>query len=180
MLGIEVDLRDFGAEIVLAHDPFLGGELFSVFLENYRHAFIILNIKSERIEFRVLELLRHYDITEYFFLDCSFPMVITLGGQGEKRIALRYSEYESLESIRIMSGKISWVWVDCFTRMPMTRCEFEELKQMGLKICLVSPELQSQPEKLEEHIDYLRSNNMHPDMVCSKLYNLEKWQAIFN
>lgn len=179
-LGIEVDLRDFGDQIVLAHDPFVGGELFADFLRAYRHAFIILNVKSERVEFRVLELLRQHGVEDYFFLDCSFPMVITLARQGETRIALRYSEYESLESIRLMQDRISWVWVDCFSRMPLSRADFDEIKRMGLKVCLVSPELQGQADKIDEHISDLRSRNIQPDMVCSKIYNLQKWQEIFN
>ena len=179
-LGIEVDLRDVGDQIVLAHDPFVGGELFADFLRAYRHAFIILNVKSERVEFRVLELLRQHGVEDYFFLDCSFPMVITLARQGETRIALRYSEYESLESIRLMQDRISWVWVDCFSRMPLSRADFDEIKRMGLKVCLVSPELQGQADKIDEHISDLRSRNIQPDMVCSKIYNLQKWQEIFN
>ena len=56
--GVELDLRDFAGNLVLQHNPFLKGEKFGEFLKKYKHNFIILNIKSERIEFRVLKLLR--------------------------------------------------------------------------------------------------------------------------
>ena len=79
-----------------------------------------------------------------------------------------------------MQDRISWVWVDCFSRMPLSRADFDEIKRMGLKVCLVSPELQGQADKIDEHISDLRSRNIQPDMVCSKIYNLQKWQEIFN
>ena len=70
--GIEIDLRDnLNGDIYISHDPFKSGENFDEFLKYYRHSFIILNIKSERIEYKVLELLKKYNITNYFFLDSS-------------------------------------------------------------------------------------------------------------
>ena len=56
---------------------------------------MILNIKSERIEYKVLNLLQKYNINNYFFLDSSFPMIYQLSEEGEKNIAVRYSEFES-------------------------------------------------------------------------------------
>ena len=178
--GIEIDLRDAGDDIVLAHDPFCVGERFADFLDSYRHRFIILNIKSERIEWRVLELLKQHSIEDYFFLDCSFPMIYQLSLKGETRVAMRYSEFEGLESIRLACKKISWVWVDCFTQTPLTRATYTEIKEMGLKVCLVSPELQGQPENVALHIAYFQSEQICPDMVCSKLHHLTQWQTLFN
>ena len=81
--GIEIDLRDnINGTIYLAHDPFVSGVLFDDFLQYYNNSFIILNIKSERIEYKVLELLQKYNIKEYFFLDSSFPMIYKLSQEG--------------------------------------------------------------------------------------------------
>ena len=178
--GIEVDLRDAGNEIVLSHDPFCVGESFADFLNGYHHRFIILNIKSERIEWRVLELLKKHGIGDFFFLDCSFPMIHLLSLKGETRVAMRYSEFEGLDSIRLARNKISWIWVDCFTHTPLTFATYAEIKAMNLKVCLVSPELQGQPEKVAAHIAYFQSEQIRPDMVCSKLHYLEQWQLLFN
>lgn len=179
--GIEIDLRDAtDGNIIVSHDPFIGGERFVDLLSAYRHRFIILNIKSERIEWRVLETLAAFGIKDYFFLDSSFPMIHQLSLRGENQIAMRYSEFEGLDSIRLSRSKISWVWVDCFTRTPLTREAHAEIMALGLKVCLVSPELQGQPEKIDDHIAYFESQGIRPDMVCSKLKNLEKWQKIFS
>ena len=71
---------------------------FEEYLKHYDHGTMILNIKSERIEFRVLELLKKYKVEKYFFLDSSFPMIYLLSEQGEKNIALRFSEFEGLDT----------------------------------------------------------------------------------
>ena len=177
MYGIEVDLRDnLNGEIYLAHDPFIQGELLDDFLHYYNHAFIILNIKSERIEYKILELLKKYTITNYFFLDSSFPMIYKLSSEGNKNIALRFSEYEGLDTILNMKGKVDWVWVDCFTKNPLTNEIYTTLKKEGFKLCFVSPELQNQSEKIKEYKDSFIQENIVMDMICTKSYNIEQWQ----
>ena len=143
--GIEVDLRDnLNGYIYLAHDPFVKGELFDEYLKYYKHALIILNIKSERIEYKILELLKKYNINNYFFLDSSFPMIYQLSMKGERNIAIRYSEYESIDSVLKMKDKVEWVWIDCFTKNPLNKETYKILKAAGYKLCYVSPELQKQ------------------------------------
>lgn len=176
-IGIEIDLRDnLVGEIYIAHDPFVPGELFEDFLKAYKLGFIILNIKSERIEYKVLELLKKYRISRYFFLDSSFPMIYKLSGEGERNIAIRYSEFEGLDTVLSMKGRVEWVWVDCFTKNPLTSEIYHILKDAGFKLCFVSPELQNQGEKLIEYRDYFIKYNIKLDMICTKIYNIEKWE----
>ena len=176
--GIEVDLRDnLQGEIFLAHDPFVEGELFDDFLKVYNHSFIILNIKSERIEYKTLELLQKYNITNYFFLDSSFPMIYKMSNEGETNIAVRFSEFEGLDTVLSMKCKVDWVWVDCFTRNPLTFKNFELLKAAGFKLCFVSPELQNQPQKIEVYRDFFIKENIQFDMICTKSYNIQKWSS---
>jgi NDP-sugar pyrophosphorylase family protein len=175
--GIEVDLRDdLDGEIYLAHDPFIKGELFFNFLKYYNHKFIILNIKSERIEYKVLELLQKYDITEYFFLDSSFPMIYKLSNEGEKNMAVRYSEFECLNTVLNMKGKTDWVWIDCFTKNPLNKSIYTILKNAGFKLCFVSPELQNQKEKIKQYKEYFKRENIELDMICTKSYNIDQWE----
>lgn len=173
--GVEVDLRDQAGELILSHDPFSLGEPFEDYLKFYAHGTMILNIKSERIEERVLSLLRRYDIRQYFFLDSSFPMIVQLSRQGERRIALRYSEYEGLDTLRNMAGKVEWVWVDCFTRFPLDTSTALELRAMGYKLCLVSPELQGRPEDIRFFREMCLRNSIRFDAICTKMRFLKDW-----
>lgn len=177
-IGVEVDLRDYNENIYMQHDPYVKptAERFDEFLKSYRHRFIILNIKSERIEWKVLELLKMYEIEDYFFLDSSFPMIYNLSMKhGNSKIAMRYSEFESFDSVLNMSNHINWVWVDCFTKFPLTHSQYIKLCDRGIKICVVSPELQGQEIKLTEYKKYMKDNQIVPDMICTKHYNISTW-----
>ena len=173
--GVELDLRDFGDRLILQHDPFKDGLDFEEYLKNYRHGTMILNIKSERIEHKVLELVKKYGVNKYFFLDSSFPMIYQLSKNGEKNIALRFSEFEGIDTILAMTGKVEWVWVDCFTKLNFTAEDSKLLKKKGFKFCLVSPELQGQYEKISEYKQYLKSNEIQFDAICTKNINIELW-----
>jgi len=175
--GVELDLRDFGDKVILQHDPFKDGEDFEEYLKYYNHGTIILNIKSERIEHKVLEVIQKYNIKNYFFLDSSFPMIYLLSKNGEKNIALRFSEFEGIDTILKMSGKVKWIWVDCFTELPITAENYTLLKAHGFKFCLVSPELQGQNEKLEIMKVFLKEEGIIFDAVCTKIHNIAKWKG---
>jgi len=174
--GVEIDLRDnVDGTIYINHDPFILGENFEDYLKEYNHGTMILNIKSERIELKILELLKKYNIKNYFFLDSSFPMIKLLSDKGEKNIALRYSEYEGLDTLEKMQGKVNWVWVDCFTMLPINNEIYRKIKDMGYKFCLVSPELQGQPERLKLYAKQIEGEKIKFDAICTKEYNINKW-----
>ncbi len=174
--GVEIDLRDnIDGTIYINHDPFILGENFEDYLKEYNHGTMILNIKSERIELKILELLKKYNIKNYFFLDSSFPMIKLLSDKGEKNIALRYSEYEGLDTLEEMQGKVDWVWVDCFNKLPIDNEIYKKIRNMGYKLCLVSPELQGQPERLKLYAKQIEGEKIKFDAICTKEYNINKW-----
>ncbi len=176
--GIEVDIRDGkDGKLILQHDPFKDGEDLDEFLGHYTHKLIILNIKSERIEIPILELLKKHGITSYFFLDSSFPMIIHLLTHfQESNTAIRFSEYEGLDTILALKGKVKWVWVDCFTKLPLTPDTFSRLKEAGFQLCLVSPELQGRPNDIVVYRDYLNQNRLQIDAICTKMHNIPIWK----
>ncbi|GAA3957797.1 hypothetical protein [Allohahella marinimesophila] len=177
--GVELDLRDCEKMLHLSHDPFTIGESFDEYARAYDHGTMILNIKSERIELRAIELIKRHKIQKYFFLDSSFPMLKLLSDLGENNLAVRFSEYEGMDTLRAMRGRARWVWVDCFSRLPLTDIIYQELKDLNYNICIVSPELQGQDEKLEDYAAYMRQEKIVPDAICSKVYNFERWKKFF-
>jgi len=175
--GVELDLRDsLDGTIYIRHNPFEPGENFEDYLKEYHHGTMILNIKSERIEWKVLELIREYNVKKYFFLDSSFPMIYLLSSQGEKNIALRISELEGMETVRNMAGKVGWVWVDCFTKIPITKTEYYELKAMGYRLCFVSPELEDHGQDIEKYRAQIEESGIEYDAICVKYYNVKRWR----
>jgi len=175
--GIELDLRDKDNNIVLSHDPFSDGELFDDFLKKYDKNLIILNIKSERIEWKVLDLLKKYNISNYFFLDSSFPMIYQLSKNDETNIAIRFSEFESIESIKLVKNMVKWVWIDCFNNFPLNQESYNIIKNLGLKICIVSPELQGyNTDRIREFKKIINDNKFEIDAICTKYYNIKLWK----
>ncbi|ASF38500.1 hypothetical protein CEH05_04945 [Halobacillus halophilus] len=176
--GVEVDLRDYGDRLVLQHEPFINGEDFEEYLKHYHHGTLILNIKSERIELKVLELLKKYKVKNYFFLDSSFPMIHLLTNNDEKNVAIRFSEYEGIDTVLAMKGKAKWIWVDCFSQLPLNLALYKVLKKAGFKLCLVSPELQGRDGDLQQYKDYLEEEKLSVDAICTKVYNIDQWKTV--
>jgi len=91
-------------------------------------------------------LLKRYKARDYFFLDVSFPALVKLTRKGEKNIAVRFSEYEPVESCLAVKDLVRWVWIDCFTKLPLDDRNYSALKK-HFKLCLVSPELENHPKE---------------------------------
>jgi len=176
--GVEVDLRDYNGRIVITHDPFCDGEDFRDWLNRFRHKTLILNIKCERIEWQVLQELKSRGIEDFFFLDCSFPMVHALAEKKESRIALRLSEWEGIDTIVNMKHRIQWVWIDCFSRLILDSELHHKIMNLGLKTCLVSPELQGRAQDILIYRDYLKNQKIRPDAICTKKENFGLWQEL--
>jgi uridine kinase len=169
--GVEIDLRDYNDELILQHDPYIKEPItkFEDWLKHYSHSLIILNIKSEGIEYKVLESIKKYNITEYFFLDSSIPMINKLINKGENNIAIRYSELEPIEFVNNFRGKCKWLWIDCFTDFPEINSDITK----GYKTCLVSPSLQGRSsEGLISRFNISEIKCI--DAICEKNYNIKE------
>ena len=137
---------------------------------------MILNIKSERIEPRCIELMNEYEIQTYFFLDSNLPMIYLLNTKYHNtNIACRFSEFEPIEGYRRIKHMITWVWCDCFTFQPLTRDIYDEIHTDGKKICIVSPELQGRPHDIQKHRDHFIEKGVLPDAICCKINNIIDW-----
>ena len=88
---------------------------------------------------------------------------------GEKRSAVRVSEYESIETALSLAGKVDWIWVDIFSYFPLTNESASKLKESGFKLCLVSPELQGENiQNISKLKSKLAIEEIYPDAICTK------------
>lgn len=67
--------------------------------------------------------------------------------------------------------------MDCFTRIPLDKDSYRELKELGYKLCFVSPELEGQEEKLSVYKQYIEEQDIVFDAVCTKSYHIKDWMA---
>ncbi len=168
--GVEVDIRSDNGRLVIHHDPFASGDNFEEWIKHYQHGTLILNVKEEGLEARLIDLMKQHEITDYFFLDQSFPFLIKWSKLGERHCAVRVSEFESIETALTLAGKIDWVWVDYFTKFPLSGEEAKRLQDAGFKLCLVSPELQGRPAEttIPELVKQLAERHINADAICTK------------
>jgi hypothetical protein len=169
-LGIEIDIRSYGNDFILNHDPFVPGENLIQWIQEFHHKTLILNVKEEGLEERLLEIMDTYKINDFFFLDQSFPFLMSTSGKGEKRCAVRVSEFESIDTALALAGRIEWAWIDYFTHFPLCYDTATKLHNVGFKLCLVSPELQGFNAKkdIAELKKQLWTENITFEAVCTK------------
>ncbi len=177
--GVEIDLRSNLEEIYLSHDPFIEGENFNSWLKYYRHKFLILNVKEEGLEIEIHKILKKRDITNFFFLDSSFPSLVKNNHLLQKKICARYSEFESSNTIINLAPIIHWVWIDSFLGNPLDLKTYAKFQSLGIKICLASPELsRGNFNEILEFQKKFAHDKIVLDAVCSKRIHLweEYWR----
>ncbi len=163
--GIEVDVRDYDGDLRLVHDPLQSGERLEDLLAAYHHALLIFNVKCDGLEGRIMALAAQYGVQDYFFLDLANPTLVNLARRGVHQLAVRYSEFEPLEFALAFAGQADWVWVDCFTHLPLNPETYGRLAE-HFKICLVSPELQKHPRQMIQSFCQ-QLHSMPIDAVCT-------------
>lgn len=174
--GAEIDLRADGGALVLNHDPFKGGELFEEWLEDYRHGLLVLNIKEAGIESEVIRMVEARGIRRFFLLDVEFPYIHRATRQGEHRIAMRYSEEESIATAEAYAGRAEWVWIDTITRLPLDPETAGRL--VPFKTCLVCPERWGRPGDIRAYAEAMRKMNFWPDAVMTSLSLAPAWAGL--
>lgn len=173
--GVEVDIRSVREKLILNHEPFKNGDSFEEYLKHFNHAFIILDIKEEGIEAEVIRLCRKYNVKKYFLLGVSFPYTYLLTQRNITKFAVRFSEFESVDTCLSMKGKIDWVWVDTFENNPLKKREYKKLKNSGFKLCFVCPERWSREKDIKKYRVYFQKNEIFLDAVMTGQEYIHQW-----
>lgn len=169
--GAEIDIRSYNQDIVISHDPLKKGERLTEWLKNFRHKFIIFNIKEEGLEFQLNKLLKKFNIQEYFLLDQSFPFYIKNIKTFGRKSSIRISEFEGIERAIKLRKFTKWLWVDHFSKFPLSKENIKTLHSLKFKFCIVSPELVSENnlvKKISIIKNIFRKAEVKIDAVCTK------------
>ena len=171
--GAEIDLRSNNKDVYLHHDPFKKGELFSNWIKYFKHKLLVLNVKEEGLEQKIVSILKKNNIRNFFFHDQTFSSL--LKNMHKTKVSIRYSEFEDLKKIDKLFDSIKWVWLDNFNEIKINRKFYSFIKKKKVKICIVSPELvkKSRSKEIKKIKSYLKKNKYIVDAVCTK--NSELW-----
>jgi len=174
IFGTEIDIRAFGSNLILNHEPSQSGDRLEDYLDEYRHGTLILNIKEAGIEDEVLRLVRkRSQIKKFFLLDVEFPYIYSASLKGERAIAVRFSEVESIETIKNFVDSVDWVWIDTNTKLPITIKNKKLLDRFSK--CLVCPERWGRPNKIIEYRKKLILLDFELDAVMTSLKFSTNW-----
>jgi len=174
--GVEIDLRSnikSPGELILAHDAFSTGPLFSDWLKEYKELGIsgpiIANTKEDQLEEYIIAELNKNQIDNYYFLDTAFPTFVKFYKRGlAHKFFLRLSKYESLDLCLQFKDQVKWLWADCFDGDFLDQTILNRAKE-NFNLCFVSPELQgfNLEEKIQTstQMNYVKTNFQ---MICTK------------
>ena len=172
--GVEIDIRSYGNELILNHEPYKKGDKFEDFLKEYKHGALVLNIKESGIENTVLSLIqKHKNVKNYFLLDVEFPYVFSALKNDIKNIAIRFSEFESIDTVMQFKGLLDWVWIDTFTKLPLNQNSINILKDF--KTCLVCPERWHRTGDILLYKNQLKNMNFSLDAVMTSKDTIKLW-----
>ena len=57
-LGVELDIRSNGKNLIIHHEPYVDGESFEEWIIGFNHGTLILNVKEEGLEKRLIEIMK--------------------------------------------------------------------------------------------------------------------------
>lgn len=169
--GVETDIRDRNADLVIAHDMAASESIpLEDFILCYKQtnndAILALNIKADGLTSRLKEYLEQHNITNYFVFDMSIPDTLHYLKAGMP-VFIRQSEYEKdLPFYNQARG----IWLDMFESEWVTEEIVTEHLRRGKAVCLVSPELhQRSKETLWDNLKTWKCLN-NPDLyLCTDL-----------
>ena len=175
--GVEIDIRTHGSELILNHEPFKKGDKLVDYLSEYKHGTLILNIKESGIEETVLTLVKDCGfVNDYFLLDVEFPFIKKALNNNIRNIAIRYSEFESIETIKNFIGLLDWVWIDTFTKLPLNEKSISILKNFNT--CLVCPERWHRPQDIVLYQKKLKKLDFNLTGVMTSKETISEWLAL--
>ncbi len=162
-MGIEVDVRSKDGKIILSHEINEEEGSFSDFLHGYNHELLVINIKEAGTEKEIINILDKNKIEKYFLLDIEFPFLLQNHVQHGNNLSVRFSKYESIETVNNFSKSVNWLWIDTYEDFEMNDSIARIIKNFNT--CLVSPSRWGQPDKLSYFINKFEKFNIHIDYV---------------
>ena len=173
--GTEIDIRSMGSQLILNHEPFLEGDKLEDYLDEYSHGTLILNIKEHGIEKEVLNQVKQRPhIKNFFMLDVQFPFIMKSLDNNEKKIALRFSKYEDIKTIKHFIGRIDWVWIDTYKLLSFNN-EIINILQ-NFKTCIVCPERWNMINSIGYYREVIKNLDFNYDAVMTNLKCVKYWK----
>ena len=168
--GTETDIRDYKGELVISHDianqNCIGVKEFFEIYNKYDNTLpLALNIKADGLQVKLKELLREYNITNYFVFDMSVPDGLVYLKHNIKTYT-RESEYEKIPSFY---NEACGIWLDEFQGHWIDKVTIGKHIKNNKQICIVSPDLHKREYEKEwqEYKNIGKELGVDDLMICT-------------
>jgi glycerophosphoryl diester phosphodiesterase len=166
--GVETDIRDQNGKLVIAHDIPYGDEIlledFLMIHKKYNSLPIALNIKADGLQTLLKDVLKKFEVENYFVFDMSVPETILY----LKREFIVFSRQSDVELEPTLYNRVQGIWMDSFFDNWITDDIINTHLENNKFICLVSPELHKRDHK--EFWRFLKDSNLYKNvniMICT-------------
>ena len=157
--GIEIDIRFKNDKLVLSHDHESIESNFVDFLKRYNHSLLVVNVKESNIENLIITKLKENKIDTFFLLDVEFPYILQNHKVFGDHLSLRYSKYESIESVSYFKNKIKWLWIDTYEDFEINENIANIIKHFS--VILVSPSRWGKKKALTKYVEKLKKYDIN-------------------
>jgi len=172
--GTETDIRDLNGELVISHDPptidcqyLTVANFFKIYKIWGDGLQLALNIKSDGLQRKLMQLIIDFNITNYFVFDMSIPDTIGFIKNNTKFFT-RQSEYEIDPAFYTQADG---VWLDEFNGHWIDDEVIQKHIKNGKKVCIVSPELHKRAYNIEwdNYKNIFLKDAEHKISICTDL-----------
>lgn len=172
--GTETDIRDLNGELVISHDPptidcqyLTVADFFKIYKIWGDGLQLALNIKSDGLQRKLMQLIIDFNITNYFVFDMSIPDTIGFIKNNTKFFT-RQSEYEIDPAFYTQADG---VWLDEFNGHWIDDEVIQKHIKNGKKVCIVSPELHKRAFNIEwdNYKNIFLKDSEHKISICTDL-----------
>lgn len=140
--GIETDIRDYNGEIVVSHNiateySFLFEDVLKLYNETKCNTSLAINIKADGLQKLLKDLLKKYNIKNYFVFDMSIPEQVVFHKE-QFNVFTRMSEYETLP---VLIDNAQGIWMDEWENSWINAEIIKKYTEKGKLLSIISPEI---------------------------------------
>ena len=90
-------------------------------------------------------------------------------------IAIRFSEYESIETVKIFKNNFKWIFVDTVTKLPINVKNISIISKF--KSCLVCPERWGRKNDILKYKKFFKKIEYNPTAVMTNRKFAKLWES---
>ena len=102
------------------------------------------------------------------------PYMYSSSQKGNKNLAVRFSDFESIKIAEYFSNLVSWIWIDTVKTLPIKKENLSIISKF--KSCLVCPERWGRKSDIEIYKKKLEELKFKPNAIMTSYDCIKLWK----